>query len=294
YERSKWQPLHFDRVHRHAFDLAARFGDPAAVLDVGCGTGRLLRAAHERWPKARLVGVDPSEGMIEDGRRRTRAELHVAGAEAIPLPDHSIDLAFSTIAFHHWADPARGLREVARVLRPGGGLVIIDNIGPDWIARRLKDRPYLSASPLGAAGPTRCASRGSATCCGGSTSASFRMQTSPTPTRSWSRSAHRWVAMAGPTSSRSRPRQRRSGRAPGPARWCSCDRPCRSARAIACRAVPCTHSVSSPTPSSFAKGTPCVMRSSPTGSSPAVRLMRAPLWRSSTGASSIATVCRAI
>ena len=145
YERSKWQPLHFDRVHRHAFNLAARFGEPAAVLDVGCGTGRLLRAAHERWPKARLVGVDPSEGMIEDGRRRTRAELHVAGAEAIPLPDHSIDLAFSTIAFHHWADPARGLREVARVLRPGGGLVIIDNIGPDWIARRLKDRPYLTA-----------------------------------------------------------------------------------------------------------------------------------------------------
>jgi ubiquinone/menaquinone biosynthesis C-methylase UbiE len=144
YERSKWQGLVFDRVHRKAFDLAAPFGEPGAVLDVGCGTGRLLRAAHDRWPKARLVGVDPSTGMIEAGTGLSPAELHVASAEDIPLPDDSVDLAFSTIAFHHWADPARGLREVARVLRPGGGFVLVDNIGPDWLARYLKDRPYLT------------------------------------------------------------------------------------------------------------------------------------------------------
>jgi ubiquinone/menaquinone biosynthesis C-methylase UbiE len=144
YDRSKWQWLHFDRVHRIAFSLAAPFGEPRSVLDVGCGTGRLLRAAHDRWPEARLIGVDPSEGMVEAGRNRTPAELHLAGAEDIPLPDRSIDFAFSTIAFHHWADQARGLREVARVLRPGGAFVLIDNIGPDWIARRLKDRPYLT------------------------------------------------------------------------------------------------------------------------------------------------------
>ena len=145
YERSKWQWLHFDRVHRVAFSLAARFGEPRVVLDVGCGTGRLLRAANERWPEARLIGVDPSEGMVQAGRRLTPAELHLAGAEDLPLPDRSVDLAFSTIAFHHWADQARGLREVARVLRPGGGFVLIDNIGPDRLARLLKDRPYLTA-----------------------------------------------------------------------------------------------------------------------------------------------------
>jgi ubiquinone/menaquinone biosynthesis C-methylase UbiE len=145
YDRSKWQFWHFDRVHRIAFSLAERFGEPRAILDVGCGTGRLLRAAHERWPKARLLGVDPSVGMVEAGRALTPAELHLAGAEDIPLSDRSIDLAFSTIAFHHWADPARGLREVARVLRPGGAFVLIDNIGPDWLARHLKDRPYLTA-----------------------------------------------------------------------------------------------------------------------------------------------------
>ncbi|HKY49725.1 MAG TPA: methyltransferase domain-containing protein [Candidatus Limnocylindria bacterium] len=145
YETSRWQGLHFDRVHGRAFALASRFGRPDAILDVGCGTGRLLRAAHARWPSASLFGVDPSEGMIHTGRRITPAELHLSGAEAIPLPDSSVDMAFSTIAFHHWADQERGLREVARVLRPGGGFVLIDNIGPDWVARNLRDRPYLTA-----------------------------------------------------------------------------------------------------------------------------------------------------
>jgi ubiquinone/menaquinone biosynthesis C-methylase UbiE len=143
YERSKWQWLFFDRMHRIAMDLAAPFGQPRDILDVGCGSGRLLRAAHARWPSARLVGVDPSPGMIESGRRLTPAELHLAGAEAMPVADASFDVAFSTIAFHHWTDADAGLREVARSLRPGGHFVLIDNIGPDWVARYLKDRPYL-------------------------------------------------------------------------------------------------------------------------------------------------------
>ena len=143
YERSKWQWLFFDRMHRKAFGLAAPFGEPRAILDVGCGSGRLLRAAHARWPGARLVGIDPSPGMIASARRHTAAELHLAGAEEIPVPEESIDLAFSTIAFHHWTDRDQGLREVARVLRPGGHFVLVDNIGPDWVASYLKDRPYL-------------------------------------------------------------------------------------------------------------------------------------------------------
>jgi ubiquinone/menaquinone biosynthesis C-methylase UbiE len=145
YERSKWQRLVFDRVHGRALALAEKWPAPRDVLDVGCGSGRLLRAAHQRWPGARLAGVDPSSGMIDSARRLTPAELHVAGAESIPLPDASVDLAFSTIAFHHWTDAAQGLREVARVLRPDGHFVLIDNIGPDWIASYLKDRPYLNA-----------------------------------------------------------------------------------------------------------------------------------------------------
>ena len=130
-----WQGVRSRRAFRQA----------EHVLDVGCGTGRLLRAAHDAGRSARLVGVDPSAGMVRAGSALTPAELHVARREEIPLADRSIDIAFSTIAFHHWSDPERGLREVARVLRPGGGLVLIDNLGPQWLAPYLKDRPYLTA-----------------------------------------------------------------------------------------------------------------------------------------------------
>src|SRR5688500_18076802 len=137
YERSKWQRLLFDRVHGRAFALAAPFGVPNDILDVGCGWGWLLRAGHRRWRNARLFSVDPSAGMVEAGKRITPAEIHLTGAESIPLADASIDLAFSTIAFHHWADPAQGLREVARVLRPGGHFVLVVTVGTDWLARYL-------------------------------------------------------------------------------------------------------------------------------------------------------------
>jgi ubiquinone/menaquinone biosynthesis C-methylase UbiE len=144
YERSKWQRIIFDRVHGRALNFASAWPEPHTILDVGCGTGRLLRAAHRRWPSARLVGVDPSDGMIAGAKRLTPADLHATGAESLPLPDGSVDLAFSTIAFHHWSNARQGLSEVSRVLRDGGHFVLIDNIGPDWLARHLKDRPYLT------------------------------------------------------------------------------------------------------------------------------------------------------
>jgi ubiquinone/menaquinone biosynthesis C-methylase UbiE len=104
---------------------------PARVLDIGCGTGRLLRRAALRWPSAHFIGVDPAEGMIRKARLLTPGmELHVGQGEEIPLPDSSIDVAFSTISFHHWEDQAAGVREVARVLRTGGWFCLADGVIP--------------------------------------------------------------------------------------------------------------------------------------------------------------------
>jgi ubiquinone/menaquinone biosynthesis C-methylase UbiE len=145
YERSLGQVFFFDPTHRRVLKLVAAAVDghgPGHVLDIGCGTGRLLRRAAGVWPSAKLTGVDPAEGMIEIARTisPTIAFLHGQG-EAIPLPDAAVDIAFSTISFHHWQDQAAGVREVARVLRPGGLFCLADIRIPavlSWLKRRRR------------------------------------------------------------------------------------------------------------------------------------------------------------
>jgi ubiquinone/menaquinone biosynthesis C-methylase UbiE len=140
YERSYLQGLIFDRVHRAVLELIA--GEGAAqerILDVGCGTGRFLRKAAQRWPDARLIGVDPAEGMIEVARSLTPgATFYISMAEELPLPDASVDVAVTTLSFHHWSDQAAGVREVARVLRPGGRFILVDASAPAWMQKFVR------------------------------------------------------------------------------------------------------------------------------------------------------------
>lgn len=135
YERSWMQRFLFNRVHKAVLDLAASLPAPASVLDVGCGTGRLLRAAAVRWPNAQLIGVDPAEGMVDIARALTPgATIHRGLAQSLPLPDASVDLVLSTLSFHHWRDHAGGVREIARVLRPGGHFILADFAPPRGLA----------------------------------------------------------------------------------------------------------------------------------------------------------------
>ena len=102
-------------------------GDTAKVLDVGTGTGCLVRALHERWPRRRHTGVDISKEMLHAAREAAPKCTFVHGtAEALPFPDASFDAAVSLSSLHFWSEPAAGLREIARVLRPGGVLVLSD------------------------------------------------------------------------------------------------------------------------------------------------------------------------
>jgi ubiquinone/menaquinone biosynthesis C-methylase UbiE len=132
YDSSALQRLFFDRVHaRVVRELRASLrGDLApVVLDAGCGTGRLLVRLRAAFPGASLIGIDAAAGMIEVASRKPELQgvrLEVATAEALPLEDASCDVVVSTVSFHHWSDQAAGLREVARVLRPGGSLLLVD------------------------------------------------------------------------------------------------------------------------------------------------------------------------
>jgi ubiquinone/menaquinone biosynthesis C-methylase UbiE len=122
----------YDRVRPEyqpeAVDLAVfRLGlsADADVLDLGAGTGKLTRALVERF--RHVTAVEPDPGMRAVLARATEAYRVLEGrAEEIPLPDASIDAVFVAQAFH-WFDTDVALPEIARVLRPGGGLVLIWN-----------------------------------------------------------------------------------------------------------------------------------------------------------------------
>lgn len=106
---------------------------PIDVCELGAGTGLmtavLLAAGH------RVTAVEPDEGMAEQLRLRQDPGLTVelGSAESIPLPDASVDAVLAAQAFH-WFDLPRALPEMARVLRPGGRLVIVWNVRDDDVA----------------------------------------------------------------------------------------------------------------------------------------------------------------
>lgn len=124
YDRHWLQRIVFDPIQRTVLQLAAeQVVAPRAILDVGCGTGKLLGLAQGRFPEARLVGVDAAIEMMRQAHAShpTGAiQFQQAMAEALPFPNASFDLAFSTMTFHHWRDQGKGAAEIARVLTPGG------------------------------------------------------------------------------------------------------------------------------------------------------------------------------
>lgn len=98
------------------------------VLEVGCGTGNLWRDNAERIPGGvSLMLTDLSPGMLEQARARLRElapapEFREADAQSLPFPDASFDVAIANYMLYHVPDRMRALRELARVLRPGGRL----------------------------------------------------------------------------------------------------------------------------------------------------------------------------
>ena len=99
------------------------------VLEVGFGHGRAVAQLAER--AAFVGGVDPAAVLVRQARRHNRAairagrvELHEAGVDAIPFPDGSFTHALAVNSFQIWPDPDAGVREIARVLRPGGVLLL--------------------------------------------------------------------------------------------------------------------------------------------------------------------------
>ncbi len=119
---------YFRALHSHVERALsdADLPEAAVVLDAGCGTGGLIRRLSGQHPGWKWTGVDLSPAACRFARDRAEptTEIKEASVTELPFPDASFDAVVSADVLYHVADDAAALREFARVLRPGGVVVI--------------------------------------------------------------------------------------------------------------------------------------------------------------------------
>jgi ubiquinone/menaquinone biosynthesis C-methylase UbiE len=131
----QWDRLR-DELFGDRFHLAAlaAFADPDwTVGDLGCGTGSVSAALAPFV--SRIVAVDGSAAMLQAAKKRLQphanVELRRGDLESLPIDDERLDAATMMLVLHHVPEPARALADVARVLKPGGPLIVVDMLPHD-------------------------------------------------------------------------------------------------------------------------------------------------------------------
>ena len=120
-----------DRFHLNALGA---FVDPSwTVGDLGCGTGQASAALAPFV--ARVIAIDGSAAMLQSAKKRlhafTNVELRRGDLEELPVDDGRLDAAMLTLVLHHVPEPDKALAEVARVVKPGGRIVLVDMLPHD-------------------------------------------------------------------------------------------------------------------------------------------------------------------
>lgn len=137
--------LSIDRLWRRHAVNAVRGYAPHRILDVATGTGDLAIELARRIPDSEVLAVDLSGGMLEVARRKVaarglgeRISLREEDAEHLTLPDASVDAATVAFGVRNFGDLSAGLRELARTIKPGGAVVILEFSRPrNRVFRRL-------------------------------------------------------------------------------------------------------------------------------------------------------------
>lgn len=105
---------------------------PSVVLDLATGSGDLAVAIQSRCPAAKLIGADFSPPMLQEARKRGLRNLIVADAMNLPFAEGTADVVTVAFGLRNMASWADALREMSRVLRPGGSLFVLDFSLPSW------------------------------------------------------------------------------------------------------------------------------------------------------------------
>jgi SAM-dependent methyltransferase len=138
----------YQALHRRLLDYLT-LPEQAQVLDLGCGTGKLLDRLADRFPDLQGIGVDLSPAMLRQARLANRHHprlIFVRGnAEDLPCGVSQFDAVFNTISFLHYEHPDRVLGEVSRVLKPDGKFYLVD-----YVPRNQEPSRKVSLTPGGA------------------------------------------------------------------------------------------------------------------------------------------------
>lgn len=137
----------YQAIHKRLLEYV-NLPTSANVLDLGCGTGKLLHRLAVNIPNLRGTGLDLSPEMINQANNRNfhqqRLTFLLGNAEEMPFADEEFDAVFNTISFLHYPHPQQVFNEVSRVLRPGGYFYLVDSY-----LKWLDEFQYLSISPGG-------------------------------------------------------------------------------------------------------------------------------------------------
>jgi ubiquinone/menaquinone biosynthesis C-methylase UbiE len=135
---NRWAPnydcllttVFYQAVHQRLLEYVD-LPDGAQVLDLGCGTGRLLTRLAAKFPTLQGTGLDLSQAMLEQARQNNRYHprlIYVQGnAESLPFAQGQFDAVFNTISFLHYPHPDKVFAQIRRVLRPQGRFYLADS-----------------------------------------------------------------------------------------------------------------------------------------------------------------------
>ena len=125
----------YQAVHKRLLEYVELPEQPN-VLDLGCGTGRLLNRLATQFPTLRGTGLDLSAKMLhqaqQGNRHKERLVYKQGNAESLPFLESQFDAVFNTLSFLHYPNPQQVFQEVNRVLYPSGKFYLVDFTVREW------------------------------------------------------------------------------------------------------------------------------------------------------------------
>lgn len=125
----------YQAIHQRLLEYV-QLSDRAQVLDLGCGTGRLLHRLIQQFPTLQGTGLDLSPEMLRQAQQRQPVHSQLTyiqgNAEQLPFAEAQFDAVFNTLSFLHYPRPEQVLAEVSRVLKPGGRFYLVDLTWQPW------------------------------------------------------------------------------------------------------------------------------------------------------------------